>query len=362
MKVAVNLEKKRKDFVPPNFYLDCLGSEKVFEIFVREKVINSANSFKKYSKKLKNCRESIIDGKSRLLFFSQIKFIFSKASEKGLKPILLKGLALEQCFYPDNVFRNFSDIDLLVKKDDFYQFKKLLEDNGYFAKKLTKKQLRYELKTQHAQSFKNISTGLEIDLHWNLIQAQYGVDTSRMSEEELFKNSITLSFQNFQYQTLSLENHFYFLCLHAYKNLFSNYKDLLDIFFALQSSSLDLDKVRDLTKGSVMDLILKLSIFQSNKVWGGSTEDCLSAQEKQIAEKIFLIKVKEKQYSEFEDLKLELLLRKGLIEKMKYLYFRCFIPHEDDWSVKLPDRLFFLYKMLKPLKVFIRAIRLTVKN
>lgn len=363
MEVAVNLELDREKFANPVFFLDNLGRDELFAIFEAEKVLITLLAFDKFSLNLsQNSKKQYADGKDRLFLLSQIKFILNKAQELGIQPIILKGIACEQSFYPEGVIRNFNDIDLYIKRDDFYLFKEVLEKNGYFAKNLSKKQLQYELKTQHALSFKNKSTGLEIDLHWNLIQIQYGVDTSSVREKELFSNLKTLKLQNFDYQTLSLEQHFYFICLHAYKNLFSNYKDLLDIFFALQVKELDVPKVRELAKGSEMDLILNLSIYLSNKVWGGSSPCYLSKEELKIADKIFNLKIKEKQRSEIEDMKIELSLRKVLLKKVKYLYLRCFIPHEEDWDTKLPESLFFLYKILKPLKFISRALRLAIKN
>ncbi len=54
--------------------------------------------------------------------------IITLFNEAGIQPLLLKGLALAYQYYPDPALRPVSDIDLLLKKEDFLPAVHLLED------------------------------------------------------------------------------------------------------------------------------------------------------------------------------------------------------------------------------------------
>ena len=60
--------------------------------------------------------------------------------------------------------------------------------------------------------------------------------------------------------------------------------------------------------------------------------------------------------SELDGFCVDLALRTRFVDKIRYILRRLFIPHEQDWNSTIPDALFFLHYVRKPLKVVGRCI------
>ena len=66
-----------------------------------------------------------------IFLFNQLTELVSLAKEKGIKIVLLKGLALEKTVYGNKGLRQMSDIDILVRQDEASSLRGILLKNGF---------------------------------------------------------------------------------------------------------------------------------------------------------------------------------------------------------------------------------------
>ncbi|HRI04960.1 MAG TPA: nucleotidyltransferase family protein [Pyrinomonadaceae bacterium] len=133
---------------------------------------------------------------------------FKLFREKGIEPILIKGLAAAQ-FYPNGQFRDSIDMDIAVSDSDFAIAKKVVESED--------------------------ANGLAIDLHRELRH----LDTVHWTD--LFANSQVLSFDCGTIRVLRPEDHLRVLCVHWLTDGASNKERLWDICNAVANRPTDFD-------------------------------------------------------------------------------------------------------------------------
>lgn len=126
--------------------------------------------------------------------------------EKGIEPILIKGLAAAQ-FYPKGQFRDSIDMDIAVSDQGFDIAKKVVESKD--------------------------ANGLAIDLHRELRH----LDT--VSWTDLVANSKLLNFDRGTIRVLRPEDHLRVLCVHWLTDGASNKDRLWDIYHALDNRPAD---------------------------------------------------------------------------------------------------------------------------
>ncbi len=298
---------------------------------------------------------SIAESKVRLQLLRYLRELCNLFEAINVDFLHIKGFATEKAFYNDAEARRFSDIDLLIPALEVPKVLGVLEELGFRVQpKLSNRQLQQELGTQHAIALVS-PDGLELDLHWRLIQTQYGI--IEPNPELFFSSPKVYTHQGLKFATLQEDLHFYFLCLHAYKDLWLNLKSILDISKALNSGAVNVDETRKYFSNSGAPDILEVSLEVVKKVCGTAPPSTLSENGSRVFQSIFQHLQNETELGELESFKIELLLRPSLVSKLRYLRGRLFVPHEEDWSFAIPDSLFFLHYITKPLKVVTRGFK-----
>lgn len=162
---------------------------------------------------------------------------FRKAAEAitaaGIQVVALKGIYLSEWLYKDIGLRQFSDIDLLVKKEDGEKCLEILKGLGYKSSG-----------TKTSNTIQNISgfvhydplilNGVSIELHINL----HGKGKSyHLSVEEMMRNSETVMVNKIKINTLCLNDLLIFLCIHLDKHFINGnvqFTGFIDIANLLQ--------------------------------------------------------------------------------------------------------------------------------
>ena len=80
-----------------------------------------------------NCldRIYIANGKRNDLLFAETGRLIRALDAAGIKSLVLKGVALALTVYPEHALRNFADIDLLVKEEEFERAGNLMTKMGF---------------------------------------------------------------------------------------------------------------------------------------------------------------------------------------------------------------------------------------
>jgi hypothetical protein len=141
----------------------------------------------------------------------------------GVAALVLKGPAIARLAYDDVSQRTFSDIDLIVRRNDLTAAQHYLESRGY--KPLFSPESRKNLiDGQHALEFSG--PGPHIELHWALLPRYFRFD---LEPTDLWEQAITIQIGPGAVQTLAPHHLFLYLCAHGAKHEWTVYRWVCDI-------------------------------------------------------------------------------------------------------------------------------------
>ncbi len=151
--------------------------------------------------------------------------------QSNITPVFLKGAGYTVSGSQNGKGRVYSDIDVLVPKQQLGTAQQLLQKNGWFAKKLNDYDERYYREWAHEiPPMSNVYRGTVIDVHHNIIPPISG----RAPDSQLFFNEIELNPQGLAH--LSPAAATLHSCIHLFTNEdFSNgFRDLVDLYLLMQ--------------------------------------------------------------------------------------------------------------------------------
>lgn len=196
------------------------NSQNLLPIIVNEasKITNvkSEECFKQYNE---ISLMTVLGQAKRTEYFLQI---YKKFIENGIYPIVMKGIICRKLYEKYANHRASSDEDILIKKENFADVKKLLEEDGYVCEKpnITVRQLE---EVQEV-TFRNEVLGLSIEVHVNAIGHENTIrDTMNKYFVNVYETGIVEKFTNskqelIEVSTMNETDHFLFLVLHAFKH------------------------------------------------------------------------------------------------------------------------------------------------
>lgn len=137
--------------------------------------------------------------------------------EQELHPIVMKGIICRQLYGAYGDYRPSGDEDILIRAEEFDLARRILESQGYTAERehITHEQL----KELQEISFFHAGSGLQIELHLNLIGHENDL-RRRMNDcfPDVFENYLDLDIEGVRIRTMSHTEHFLYLVLHAFKH------------------------------------------------------------------------------------------------------------------------------------------------
>ncbi|HNS31368.1 MAG TPA: nucleotidyltransferase family protein [bacterium] len=181
----------------------------LLEYFLKEK--NPYFSFpEETGNKIRQTRINIIVRNA--LFLSEFEQILENLKQAGISVILLKGLMMEG-MYPDGL-RTFSDIDLLVRKEDMCRAGMILKRLGYSENSEPRKEAVNIRK--NAGYAKGGAVPVIVECHYRLGPCPY---MDRPEPYRLFRDSRTVRIGNVDARVLSYEDLLIHLALHIFSHI-----------------------------------------------------------------------------------------------------------------------------------------------
>lgn len=248
-------------------------------------------------------------------------------ADQNIGTVALKGPILALELYGDLGARQSKDLDLVIRPEDIFKADKILQEQGYKRAHLSAKQLKSHLDWSKDFVYWHPKKQICLELHWKLFQDWecFSVFDVALQETEL---------SGIKIKHLSPDYNLLYLCTHGCESAWSSSKWALDIQKLLAKYDLnwqliwqeaerwDLERV--LEEG--LDCRAALAMTKANYVW------------------------------RLSDWMHKLMLRKKLKNKAK-VCFSLFVPRLQDFSaLALPDGLFFLYYVLRPILAIHRNI------
>ncbi|MDD4900018.1 MAG: nucleotidyltransferase family protein [Candidatus Omnitrophica bacterium] len=180
-----------------------------------------------------------------LVLEKEIFRILELASDKKIKIILLKGLALVYALYKDHALRIMVDVDLFIARHELLPLKEIFLQSGYRANEETVKHCVQEGEYELMFSKKVFKEQyIYIDVHWKLLPSRPYVLRLPMAWER----AEPLIAAGREIYSLSKEDNFLYLTLHLRRHIRDiTLNSLVDIAELLKKHGqiLDWDYIRD---------------------------------------------------------------------------------------------------------------------
>ncbi|PYS98219.1 MAG: hypothetical protein DMF63_16315 [Acidobacteria bacterium] len=149
-------------------------------------------------------------------------------SAHGVAAILLKGGAVGTMYYESAALRPMSDIDLLIKPEDFAKATEVLSEAGW---DLQCNNPKLALQVINSCDFKN-SAGEELDIHWRLMRDCWNADKNDL----FWSGAVELEYKSLRTKTLCTTDHLFHVCCHgARQNSLSPIRWVADAIMILRS-------------------------------------------------------------------------------------------------------------------------------
>jgi len=199
-------------------------------------------------------QESIIDLKKNVALalskrtimqqrWSIIEYAFKK---EGIKPLIIKGPASSLQLYGNPVTREYTDIDLVIAPKQFSRVVPIMKSIGYIEKNetshlpdsMSKSKKDILVQRTHHLIFTNPQSPFRIEIHNAFFSGLS--NNEKYTTEAVMKRSITLSYQEVNYNVPKLTDHVLLLIMHGSKHAWMTLHWLIDMVavFSIEDNNL----------------------------------------------------------------------------------------------------------------------------
>jgi hypothetical protein len=142
--------------------------------------------------------------------------------------IPLKGPALAVSVYGDVSLREFTDLDLLVRKQDVPAAEDLIASQGYEPKqRMTRTQQAASLQVKCSRGFVRNDGKVRVELHWGLLEWQFA--SSAFAFDSLWQRTGQVSLVGTTVRSFPPEDLLLFLCVHGAKHIWDSLGWICDV-------------------------------------------------------------------------------------------------------------------------------------
>jgi len=158
----------------------------------------------------------------------------------GIPCIVLKGIALAECVYPDIAVRGMSDVDLLIRKDDLLEADRLLLSLGYdscdsSAAEAARNPVGYLASVEYREA----KSPFSLHLHWHPVNTSVPATliAERIDLKRLWGHAVKARVADESVLILRPEHLVIYLCEHALRvgHSFDRLILICDLFFAIRA-------------------------------------------------------------------------------------------------------------------------------
>ncbi|MFB3905233.1 MAG: nucleotidyltransferase family protein [Acidobacteriota bacterium] len=277
--------------------------------------------------------------------------------QKGIDCIPLKGPVLAEGLYRDCTARQFSDLDILVRREQAVELYEILVSTGFCPSHLySPRQLNQHLKRTCEVTFTLPDNGVLLDVHWRVMARYVGAD---LDTRELFEAKRTILFQGEEISTLSDEHYLLYLAIHGAFHRWDHLVWIVD-FAAMAARFRDADWaaiVRQAARCGIRRMLLTALAVAAELEYLPLAPEIQALVERDSAATRLAARVTRDLFQPNEPTfrntnQFLLAAQQSLTRKLRFCGTRAFIPTVADWHwLNLPDRLYFLYYLLRPVRI-----------
>ena len=294
--------------------------------------------------------------------FCQLVKLF-QANDLSLIPY--KGPVLADRLYENHCLRESGDLDVFIKRDDFYKVVDLLRTNGYQTEFETLNEIL--LKSHYEMSFKH-DKKIQIEIHWRPAPSYFVFDFDM--KHTFQKDCEDYQFMQCKFKVLSKEDELLLLIVHGYRHQWFQLRWLLDVIEYVQTD-IDWAHFDGLLKRYDLEYVMGATCQLLGATGLDLNEHCLRYRDMKLpslfqsyTEAIIIgwaeyksdaYDVSGKGLNDVQRIKYYVSSRKTYRKKLKILFRRLFqVTPIDMETYKLPAYMNFLYPVLRIWRVLIK--------
>lgn len=153
-----------------------------------------------------------------MLMYEHFRKVTEAFASHNVPVIALKGIYLSEWLYEDIGLRQFSDIDLLVKREDGEKCQAILAGMGYMPENDNETEFEKKLEVVHYTPM--VLNGVSIEIHVKLHQNN---EKYCVSIDELWKNALVEVLNKTTVYSLCLNDLLVHLCIHLDRHFFQGH-------------------------------------------------------------------------------------------------------------------------------------------
>jgi hypothetical protein len=288
--------------------------------------------------------------KSNLIHTAVLARVLDLLDRNGIPAVPLKGPALAMLAYGDLTLRTFSDLDLLIPRNDVARAMDLLAGMWFRLES----DLHWTcasacLRSKEGElSFRRESDGIRLDLHWRLLPNYFA---SSLDAERVWGRLGAMRLAGRDVPALSTEDLLLFLCAHGSKHRWECLGWLCDVALLVKRGEINWPRLLARAREEHIERMVLLGLRLAGDLWGSPLPDAVqdaidfngvvTELAAAVRATIFLPRVEP---SPVRDGLLNLRMLERISDKLRFLRGLLITPTEAEWrSLLLPPALFFLY-------------------
>jgi Uncharacterised nucleotidyltransferase len=308
-------------------------------------------------------RDHSLSSASRsLVMTEELLSLIELLKAEGILAVPYKGPVLAASLYKDLAIRPFNDLDILIKKKDLFKAMDLMTSLGYQPHfQLTGTQVAAFLKSKYEFPLTHKNGWLTVELKWNLVEDFFSFP---LDQEGLWKRLQPIPLNGKEILTFSPEDLLIILCMHGATHLWPNLIWICDIAQLIDvHRDLDWELVLRYACALRSERMLSLGLSLSARLLHASLPE-------EVGHRIEADSVVEKLFQEvagrlfvrsnghpalWGSALFHLKARECLKDKLLYGTRLAMTTTAEDWAFcRLPDSLFALYHLLRPIRLALK--------
>ena len=298
----------------------------------------------------------------RILHFTvELTKIARCFEQHGIPFLAHKGPALAKLLYGDPAIRQFGDLDLLVKPQDVPQARTALMALGYEpGLRLSARQEKSYLRSGYEYVFGLNSERNLVELQWQIVPRFYAIN---FDIDALFSRSIQIELDGLPLRTLGYEDQLLALSVHAAKHEWAQLGMLRDIL-TLTQFDLDWKWITAEARALGISRILQVSLLAVRELFSVDLPEAVEsipvsrgAAELPSTVVMNLQTNREPNLESLQFFGAQLQTRERWRDRAQFIWRLSTTPSVQEWeSIRIPDRLFMLYRALRFARVMRRFV------
>lgn len=203
--------------------------------------------------------------KQNMMMTSELIKVLKILEKNNIEAIPFKGAVLSQLAYGDVVYRQYVDLDILVKEEDLRKTFEILEEN-YYKASLEKEFIfnKLFLDKNSDISFINQKNNLCIELHWKLFRNKF---SNGINNKDFFDLKNKLEINSYELYIFNNELLLVYLCMHGSKHRWERIEWITDIDRLLRNYDIDLEIAYQIAKKYNCVKMLNLGLYINYKLY-----------------------------------------------------------------------------------------------